>query len=930
MLGLFGVLVFGFTNCQGSGFQLQEFSLESSSLGLGSGPGIGSTVAITDLSAVPSHVEAGQKTTITWNVTGAKTVLLLPDNTTLDLGGSSSVQVQPNETTTYTLQASNDQETVSRPITVYVNKKGTKTAYTTSPLNSSFAVVYIRVPKTPAGPYGNGTSGPQGHFDVVPEVTVQYRGLTGPGQLVYRDRLGNEKVLFDCINQKATMPDGTSSSCLPMDPTVSFDGKKVIFTVLYADFAPYKYYTFSFSNISNNEKGAQIHEVDIATGAVRKFPFQAGDFDTAPVYLPDGNVMFTSSRAHEYTSSAHFCSTPIGPRYASPILQLYIAGADGSNIHRVGQHNRDGVLHPFVMSDGRVLFSTWSTNHMNLFRKNNGSAGGCSTVTNEFWLASVDSTGGDFKAVFGKHSKEWISDKGIRTSTAFHFLTETPNGFLCTGDYYRGNNMGGGEIECFEREANGVEGPAPGEVDNPMMVFVPRNLFSAFTFSSGGDFPSSVGANGLYQGSLRDPMALPGNQLLFTYNNGACERNISSIESYINQTPVMDCDMGIYMTTKIPASRGDMVKVVDSPNYHEYMARVAEPYSFIYGKEKPGVPAAPRLTGTEKPRCLIGSSSMEAEVEPATPYTFNGVGQSSHDCAVQGCKARAIGLEKVKAIRFWEVIPNTAENLNGALFLLSTTGNRHRLLGDVPLQADGSWVAEIPCDTPYVMAGVTQDGEVIMRDQVPQSLRPGEVRTCVGCHLHSGREGRPFDQSLAFNQLSGKLKDPGNQMIVPKVGVDQIYPEIIKGKIVNQPQGILYEYTQHIAPILSAPNANGVSCVSCHNQSSAAGGLRLDYTETFAYPGNNFEQYKPNRTWYEIVAHLPQGWERPYSSKYVNMAFALESLFYWKAAGRRMDGRTDSTYNFDVDFGTQPHSYLNDDQVRIIKNWLDSGAYYKN
>lgn len=856
----------------------------------------------------------------------------MPDNITIDPAGPSSVQVAPTKTTTYTLTASNGQESVSKSITVYVNAAGTKTAYTTTPVPSPFAIVYIRIPKTPDGPYGDGTSGPKGIWDVVPEVTAQVKGLTGPGQLVYRDRSGNEKVLFDCIHQKATLPDGTTSSCLPMDPTVSFDGKRVLFSVVYADYVPETMGKYSLSAlIGTNEKGAQIYEVDIATGTLRKFPFQAGSFDTAPVYLPDGNVMFTSNRAHEYTSSPHYCSNAIGPQFGGEILQLYTAASDGSNMQRVGPHNRDGVLHPFVLSDGRVMFSTWSLTHMNLFRHNNSAPGGCSTTSNEFWLASVDHTGGNLMAIFGKHSKDWMEPNGYRrTGTAFHFATETTNGFICTGDYYRGNNLGGGQIECFEREANGVEGPAPGEVDDPGLVFAPRNIFAAFKFSGSNDYPSAVESNGQYGGSVRDPMALPGNQLLFTYNKGACERNISSVDSTIHSSPIMDCDMGIYMTTAIPAGHGDIVKVVDDPNYHEFMGRVAEPYSFIYGKEKPGTPAVRRLGSTDKPRCLIGSSSMEAEVDPVTPYTFNANGRSSYDCAVQGCKARAIGIENVKAIRFWEVIPNMPSNLNGAIYLLSTTGNRHRLLGDVPLQSDGSWVAEIPCNTPYVMAGVTQDGEVILRDQVPQSLRPGEVRTCVGCHLHSGREGRPFEKSLAFTQLNAKLLDPSNQTAVPKVGVDGIYPEMFKGKVTNQNQGILYEYKEHILPILTTPNAQGKSCVSCHNQTTAGGGLRLDYTEKFAYPGNNFPQFYPDRTWYEIVANLPSGWERPASSKYVNMAFALESLFYWKAVGHRTDGRTDASYSFDLDFGTQPHSYLTDDQARIIKNWIDSGAYYKN
>lgn len=821
---------------------------------------------------------------------------------------------------------------VSSKTSIYVRQKPTPGVYTTAPFNEPFAIVYIRIPKTPPGPYGDGTSGPKGHFDTPPEVSHRVRGLTGPGQLVYRDRSGNERILFDCLNGKVTMPSGQLSDCLPMDPTVSFDGKRVIFSVLYADFVPYNYGQFkALSTVSANERGAQIFEIEIASGTIlHKFPFQPGAFDTAPVYLPDGNVMFTSSRANELSSSPAFA----GSGLRKDTLQLHMASADGSNIRRVGPHDRDGALHPFVMTDGRVLFSTWTLSHLQPFRRNNGCAGCSGALDNEFWLAAVDHTGGNFHAVFGRHSKYWRDPKGSdHTSTALHFATETTNGWICTGDYYRGNNMGGGQVDCFEKQGPHVEGPAPGEVSDPNMVFVPRHIFPAFTFGSSGDFGAAKDANGEYIGEPRDPMALPGNQLLFTFNRGKCDRNFTSLSQYMHQTPSMDCNMGIYKTTKIPASHTDVVQVVDHPDYHEFMARVAEPYSFIYGMPKPGAQPLKRFHAPDGPRCLIASSSMEGEVDSAFAYSYNSPGKSSKDCSVQGCKVRSIPLEQVKAIRFWEVLPNTTSVLNGAYYVRSTTSNRLRLLGDVALKTDGSFVAELPCDTPYVMAGVSKDGEVILRDQVPQSLRPGEVLTCNGCHLHSGRQGRPLDNSIAGQILKNQLSSPSSNLGIPKVGVGLSYPEIINGQIVNQSQGIIYEFKEHIVPILNAKNAQGSSCISCHSETTPGGpggGFRLDYTTTVAFPGNEKPSHHPPRTWFEIVANRPSDWERPFSSKYVNMAFALESLFYWKAVGYRADGRTDATQTVDVDFGANAHSYLTKDQARIIKNWIDSGAYIKN
>src|SRR5690606_3598752 len=154
---------------------------------------------------------------------------------------------------------------------------------------------------------------------------------------------------------------------------------------------------------------------------------------------------------------------------------------------------------------------------------------------------------------------------------------------------------------------------------------------------------------------------------------GACSRIQERHTVMKIQDQPIGCDGGIYYTTKIPSlATTDLVKVVDRPEWHEFMGRVAEPYSFVYGKEQPDIPKVDR---DPKGRCIIASSSMEAEVEGVGSYNFF----SPADCAIQGCKAREIPMSSVKAIRFWEVIPNKDWNIHVQYFR-SNTGHTHKLL----------------------------------------------------------------------------------------------------------------------------------------------------------------------------------------------------------------------------------------------------------
>jgi len=64
---------------------------------------------------------------------------------------------------------------------------------------------------------------------------------------------------------------------------------------------------------------------------------------------------------------------------------------------------------------------------------------------------------------------------------------------------------------------------------------------------------------------------------------------------------------------------------------------------------------------------------------------------------------------------------------------------RCRTLGEVPVQSDGSFMAEVPADTPLGFEALNQEGEVLRRVEPIVWVRPGENRSCTGCHAAHNR-----------------------------------------------------------------------------------------------------------------------------------------------------------------------------------------------
>ncbi|MHC4756701.1 MAG: HzsA-related protein [Planctomycetota bacterium] len=122
-------------------------------------------------------------------------------------------------------------------------------------------------------------------------------------------------------------------------PDLSFDAKKVLFC-----FKPY------------DEKSFHLYEVGIDGTNLRQLTF--GDYDDLdPIYLPDGHIMFSSTRANTYIR-------------CMPYTYCYVLArcdSDGSNIYLISRNNETDWV-PSLLNDGRVIYSRWEYHDKALWR----------------------------------------------------------------------------------------------------------------------------------------------------------------------------------------------------------------------------------------------------------------------------------------------------------------------------------------------------------------------------------------------------------------------------------------------------------------------------------------------------------------------------------------------------------------------------------
>lgn len=141
-----------------------------------------------------------------------------------------------------------------------------------------------------------------------------------------------------------------------------------------------------------------------------------------------------------------------------------------------------------------------------------------------------------------------------------------------------------------------------------------------------------------------------------------------------------------------------------------FSSKVADLHSVVY--------LGPRPRPAEIP------SSIESEYEDSrTGYLY---------CQnVRHTKQIQADVSRIAAVRILEGTPLA---IRPDHYPYEHIGVEARELGTVPLAADGSFYARVPADRPLAIQAVDGEGRAVINELSWIYVRPGEQRSCVGCH----------------------------------------------------------------------------------------------------------------------------------------------------------------------------------------------------
>lgn len=759
----------------------------------------------------------------------------------------------------------------------------------------SYDIVYVRAPRA-----GDTRIVP------IPEVATPLRMEPGSDlMLLHPD--GTEEVL---------VPGGNGAV---VDPAVSFDAQ----WVFYSRYPDMRREALNEQRDLAPRNGADLYKINLRsreivrltsqewtpnTGAAEwaandldrkssgQYRLGYGIFNLGATPLPGGRLMFTSSRNG-------FRPTK---NYTSINLQLFVMDDDGRNVEDVGFMNLGSALHPSILSDGRVMFSSYESEGMRDSRA---------------WaLWSIWPDGRNWGPLMS----------AFKNAQAFHGHAELSNRHIVVTSYYNFNNNGFGTLLAFPPEAPpGVPAFGRARLDDPSnppvhdglrgrnLVFTrypfsPSGLYTLTRFAHGKDEGAYRLPDGQFTGKAMHPAGAPGNDLLLVWSPGPANHLDRP-----TSRPVYDAGLYLLPGGTPVDSPSALVLLKNDPAYNELWPKPVVPYRAIYGIDEPPdlsrrpSPPSPLLP-PDAPFGLVGTSTfLRRDTAPGVgPGRLRGLepfntaeNDVSSNWITQGADAGLYTDDDIYAVRILAMEPTSHRSygpVEGAGFK-NVANERLRILGEIPLrkadrdgrpvldvnnEPDTSFLARIPADTPFTFQTLDRDGLVLNMSQTWHQLRPGETRTdCGGCHAHSQRP-TAFEATAAARP---EYRVPDLTASTPLIS-----RTATGSSVVQRPYGPLdVEYYRDIKPLLQR------SCTSCHSTNGRQEArLVLDDEAVVGEFENTYNRLaaSPNSR-YGIPSLLPsREWRGTNLSRYVRAFQSRRSLLVWKVFGRRLDGWTNADF----------------------------------
>ena len=762
------------------------------------------------------------------------------------------------------------------------------------------------------------------------------------------------------------------------DLEVSWDGTKVLFAMRAQ---------FIEGAAEEDQPRWNIWEYDIANDVLRRIiasdiTAEAGH-DVAPHYLPDGRIVFSSTRQRQ--SSAILLDEG-KPQFAAVdendnefAFVLHVMNDDGSDIHQIS-FNQSHDLDPTVLSNGQIVFSRWDNSFNN----------------DDVELFRMNPDGTELELLYGANSH----DTGTNNATVqFIQPREMPDGQIMALIRQFVVDDFGADITTIDI-ANYVENVQP-TADNAGVMTGPAQVASTAndvrtdgTISPGGKFSSAFP---LWDGTSRMFVSWSECRLLETPDPLDPMTTI-----IVPCTPDRLAD-----PTAVPAPPIYSIWVYDTANGTQLPVLVPEEGMMFTDVVAAQVRTLPPVifdkaaTGEFDPQLVAENAGM---LNIRSVYDLDGI-----DTAPGGIEALADPAQNLatdRPARFLRIEKAVSQpdddvrDIDNTAFGPSVNLGMREIIGYVPVEPDGSVVAKVPANVALAIGVLDVNG----RRTTPRHLSwlqvlPGEEVKCDGCHVngtgnsHGRREaftsvyagavadGQPFPNTDAaiFADFGETMAEAKARIscatdcadITPTVDVvfDDIWTdEVAAGRLkdpsftysysgLTTPAPIsagcqtnwtpacrtVINYELHLQPIWDAPRLapDGVTdatCSVCHDRIDAMGNLQvppaqLELTggphEQVAEQVQSYRELLFNDFELELNMGALQDRQVVVGQDPVTGADILAPV----AVPRSMtQAGANASFRFFAPFavGNSHEAYLNDAELRLISEWLDIGAQYYN
>ena len=452
--------------------------------------------------------------------------------------------------------------------------------------------------------------------------------------------------------------------------------------------------------------------------------------DIAPKFLPDGRIIFASTRQRQ---SKAILLDEGKPQFSAfdedrdeEALTLHVMRFDGSDLRQV-TFNASSDIDPAVMSDGRVVYSRWDN-----------VAG-----RDRFSLYRIHPDGTEQDLLYGVHSH----DTGPNGETIeFVEPTELPDGRLLVMMRPAGQQTRLGALPVAIDVAAYTDHDIP-TAANAGLLADAQELLIQGDLNLDDDTPARQGRfahiSPLFDGTDRLITSWSQCRMLDTTSDPLDPVIRPCTDENVVDPLFTEADplYGIWMFDIAEGTQQPIVLPDEGNAYTDVVVlenRVLPP---VLLDKTAGIELDPDLVSESVGVLHIRSVYDLDGVESAPIATLADPGAT----VAADRPARFVRLVKSVSIPDEDIV-----DLNGTAFGRSQAQLMREILGYAPVEPDGSVKVKVPANVPFWVDILDAQGRRISpRHNNWMQLRPGEEKTCLGCHTadsqapHGRLDGQP-------------------------------------------------------------------------------------------------------------------------------------------------------------------------------------------